>query len=94
MTHKENRRHCALQAKYLAAAIKRIDGLDVFDPSRSRDVAEARHVAMYVLHNRGFGPTIIGRAFDRDHTTVLYGVGKVKRSKNLLRLAAEYAAAA
>ena len=94
MTHMDRRKACALQAKHLAKAIKSIDDLDVFEPTQSRAVAEARHVVFYVLHTRGHCLTTIGRAFDRDHTTVLYGVIKVKRSKSLLRLAAEYAAAA
>jgi chromosomal replication initiator protein len=49
--------------------------------SRSKRVATARHVAMYLLHRDAFQPlAAIGRALgDRDHSTVLYACRKIER---------------
>lgn len=46
---------------------------------RTADVVKVRHVAMYVLRKiRHLSLNVTGSYFNRDHTTVLHGVNKVK----------------
>ena len=53
--------------------------LDLVEPCRKRHISEARHVAMYLSHAVSKRGCIrIGRAMERDHTTVSYAVRKVK----------------
>jgi chromosomal replication initiator protein len=52
---------------------------DLRGPSRLRTILVARQVAMYLAHDAaGFSLPAVGRAFDRDHTTVLHAVRKVR----------------
>lgn len=45
---------------------------------KSRTVARARHVAWYLVRERlGWSYDEIGDLFDRDHTTVISGIGNV-----------------
>ncbi|MEB3214492.1 MAG: helix-turn-helix domain-containing protein [Leptolyngbyaceae bacterium] len=47
---------------------------------RTRDVAEPRQLAMLIAHEMGLGGyPKIGRAFRRDHTTVMHGVQAARR---------------
>lgn len=49
----------------------------------SRDLTRARHAAMYLARRlTGKSTTVIGRAFDRDHTTVMNGI---ERAQNAFR---------
>ncbi len=51
-------------------------------PGRQRNVVLARHVAMYLCrHAAGRTLTEIGRALQRDHATVTYGVQRVERER-------------
>ena len=55
------------------------DGDTLRGPARSKSVAEARHVAMYLVRkmtNLSLPDT--GREFDRDHTTVISAVKKIE----------------
>lgn len=48
---------------------------------RSRSLCAARHLAMYVLRMlSAFSLHEIGRIFAVDHTSVIYGVGRVRRA--------------
>lgn len=68
----------------LVAAVAERHGLTVDDligPKRTQDVCEARHEAMYVVRNvlqddgrPRWSLPVIGRMFNRDHTTVLSGI--------------------
>jgi chromosomal replication initiator protein len=49
-------------------------------PHRHRAVARPRMIAMLLLHERGMSLHAIGRAVRRDHSTVVHGVGLVKRA--------------
>lgn len=54
--------------------------LDLESESRTKSIAYARHVAMYLCHkySRRSYP-IIGKAFgDRDHSTVIYAIKRIK----------------
>ena len=44
-------------------------------PQRNRSIAWARQRAMAKAFRAGFSAPQIGRAFNRDHTTVLYAAG-------------------
>ena len=49
----------------------------------TRDITRARHAAMYLARRlTGKSTTVIGRAFERDHTTVLNGV---ERARDIFR---------
>jgi len=45
---------------------------------RRREVVYARWAAMYALHRIGFSYPMIGRAFSKDHSSVMYGVSRVE----------------
>jgi chromosomal replication initiator protein len=52
---------------------------DVLGPRRFWKLTEARHLAMYFLHeDYGFSTLQLGKRFNRDHTTVVYAIWKVK----------------
>lgn len=43
---------------------------------RRAHVVAARHLVFYAAHRAGISLSAIGRALNRDHTTVRYGVAK------------------
>lgn len=47
---------------------------DLISPSRRQPLAIWRQVFMYVARQSGFSLVAIGRALERDHTTVMHGV--------------------
>ena len=54
---------------------------DLTGKSRSRPIATARHVAMYLVREcTGMSLIKIGELFDRDHTTALHGIQKIDGS--------------
>lgn len=66
-------------------------------PSRARNahLAEARHVAFWILHRRqSWSLQAIGDWLDRDHSSVLHGVRRVDADSRLRELAAQLHAAA
>lgn len=49
-------------------------------PSRGFVFSRPRHLAFFLMRDLlGLGSKHIGRAMDRDHTTVVYGVGRARR---------------
>jgi len=58
----------------------------LYSKTRSKRIATARHVAMYLLRHDGYQPlTHIGRILgNRDHSTVLYAYRKVEREAAVL----------
>lgn len=50
---------------------------DILSPSRDRRVTNARQAACWLLRGHGMSLPAIGRALDRDHTTVLYAVRRI-----------------
>lgn len=56
-----------------------VDAEDVFSPLRSQSVAAARQYAMATCYLAfGWSMPEVGRLFDRDHTTVLSALRKLK----------------
>ncbi len=56
----------------------KVDIEDLFSKNRKKEVSFARHVCMYILKDRnGLSLSRIARLFNRDHTSVLYGVNKI-----------------
>ena len=55
--------------------------------SRRANVTAARQAAAWLLRQRGMSLTDIGRALNRDHTTVLYAVRKLDATPALRVLA-------
>lgn len=52
---------------------------ELLGPSRLRNILIARQVAMLLAHDVGhFSLPVVGRAFGRDHSTVLHAVRKVR----------------
>lgn len=61
-----------------------IPGYDILSERQSAALVEARHCAMWLArHLTPYSYPRIGRAFDRDHTTVMHGVRKVERRKSV-----------
>ena len=58
---------------YLACCYLKVDMGNVLSRKRTRDITEMRHMIMaYLSNSRGVRLVDIGRAFKRDHTTVIY----------------------
>lgn len=51
----------------------------LISPSRAPMLVAARHRAMKIARDAGYSLPQIGRALNRDHTTVLYGLRKTQR---------------
>ena len=60
-----------------------IDLQDMRSPSRARALAYPRHEAFHEAHKFGFGPSEIGRYFNRHHTTVLHGIAGHKKREGI-----------
>jgi chromosomal replication initiation ATPase DnaA len=58
-----------------------IPGNTLLSPTRTAHVARARHVAMAICRAKGMSLSEIGRAFNRDHTSVLNGLRRVQQWK-------------
>ena len=60
----------------------RVSAYDLYSPIRQRNITDARHVAMTIIHEnygnygKGDGYTLmrIGKFFNRDHTTVIHAI--------------------
>jgi chromosomal replication initiator protein len=56
----------------------KVDIEDVFSRNRKKECAFARHLCMYILKDRsGLSLSRIATLFNRDHTSVLYGINKI-----------------
>jgi hypothetical protein len=48
-------------------------GVDVIkDKSRTKEKVEARMMFSYIMHEKGYGPSEIGRFLKKDHTSVIH----------------------
>jgi chromosomal replication initiation ATPase DnaA len=73
-----------------AAAHFGVELVDVLSPSRKKPHVEPRHVAMWLLRERGLSSTQIAKHMNRgDHTTALHGARAVEASSKLKAAAAE-----
>jgi hypothetical protein len=70
----------AFASRVIAAAARYylLDPEVITGRDQSNHAAEPRHVAIWVLHEYGYGPSEIGRSINRHHTTVLYVVEKLR----------------
>jgi chromosomal replication initiator protein len=56
----------------------KVDIEDIFSRNRKKECAFARHLCMYILKERnGLSLSRIATLFNRDHTSVLYGINKI-----------------
>lgn len=63
----------------LVSSHLRIDPKLIVGRSHTRTVTQARQIAMYLLCEvHGYTTTSVGKFFDRDHSTVLYAIERVK----------------
>lgn len=46
----------------------------IYGHDRRRNIVAARHLVFYAAHRSGISLSAIGRAMNRDHTTVMSGV--------------------
>jgi chromosomal replication initiator protein len=79
----------------VVADVFAVDPADVTGSCRRPEFVKPRHVAMYLAREAGERSLPeIGRAFNRDHTSVLYAIGRVADSRDpeLLYLLAQAAA--
>lgn len=68
--------------KIFAATYKKynIKKEDLISPKRSRDIADARHVTIYLIRKiTDISLPSIGKIFNRDHTTALSSIEKIER---------------
>ncbi|MDR2753223.1 MAG: chromosomal replication initiator protein DnaA [Oscillospiraceae bacterium] len=57
-----------------------LSAADLRSKRRSADISHARHIAMYVISQMTGQPTkAIGSEFDRDHSTVVYALGEIRK---------------
>jgi chromosomal replication initiator protein len=71
------------QIQQLVAARHRLTLRDLLSRRTARRLARPRQIAMWLAcHITTCSIPEIGRAFDRDHTTVLYGIGKIEELMN------------
>lgn len=76
----------ALSVAAVVAADYGLEAADLFCARRTATVSEARHVAMSVLrevYRRSYAE--VGRAFARDHSTVVAAVRRVRADPALTR---------
>ena len=53
---------------------------DIYSRKKSADIAHARQIAMYIVSKViNLSSTEIGKSFNKDHTTVLYTIEKIKK---------------
>ena len=52
---------------------------DIYSKKRVRKIAHARFIVMWLAKRAGYSLTQIGRAFDRDHSTVLNALRRVDK---------------
>lgn len=64
----------------IAAANHKTTLPQVLGESRSRCDVYARREVMRRLHSDGFSYSQIGRLLDRDHSTVMFNLGKIAKS--------------
>lgn len=61
------------------AEFYKINWLELMSRRRTREVADARQIAMYLIRNNSkLGVVEIGRLFNRDHSTVIYATQTVQ----------------
>lgn len=56
-----------------------IDELDLKSKSRKRELVYTRNILYKHLRNKGMSLTAIGKTFNRDHATVLFGLNQYER---------------
>lgn len=64
--------------------------LSDFEKRRFRQIADAKRVAYYTLRICGLSTTQIGYVMDKDHSSVLNGLNKIKYYDGLIDKANEY----
>ena len=64
-----------------------VDSKDIPSPKRDPDSVDARHVAAWVMRQRDMSYPQIGRALNRDHTTIIYGCRRVDGDDRLRYIA-------
>lgn len=60
---------------------------DIYNGNRDRDVTDARQIVCWVASAVGLKSTQIGRALNRDHSTVLHSIDRVTSTPILLSVA-------
>lgn len=59
-----------------------IDELDLKSKSRKRELVYTRNILYKYLRNKGMSLQAIGKTFNRDHATVLFGLNQYERLIN------------
>lgn len=60
--------------------VSKISGVhvrDILGNSRRASIVKVRHVAQWKARNEGYTLEQIGKTFNRDHTSILYGIRRV-----------------
>lgn len=54
---------------------------DVYGSCREMTITRVRWASWYACHQLGYSLSKIGQAFNRDHTTILHGVQRIKKMR-------------
>ena len=77
----QNEKELVQRTYSLARFLSQITGVPeekILGKRRTRQVSELRQILYYVLRKTGYSFPSIGFALGRDHTTIMYGVRKIK----------------
>ena len=66
------------KTKLLKEIIERIFEVDLLDTKRKRIFVDARLVFCYIMKDRGFTFTYIGKILDKNHATIINYIGNAK----------------
>jgi len=61
-----------------AAILYGVSESDIVGPRRFKRIVEARWAVMASLDHMGWTTTRIGKRLNRDHTTILHGLGRLR----------------
>lgn len=71
------RAHTGLEVVAVVARQHGFTAADLIGPSRVPEVCIARWRAMRLMRDRGRSLVSIGRTFNRDHSSVIYGLARL-----------------
>ena len=66
----------------IASGVAALTGISVAElrgQSKEQHIADARHYAFWLCRENKMSYSFIGKYFNRDHSTVMYGVTRVKK---------------
>lgn len=53
--------------------------VDILGPKRSKHLVYVRNLCVFMLRDKGYSTTEIGRIMNRDHSTIVHALNKVAK---------------